>query len=99
MALIKKLVLKRIYLPSYTFGTLYIDGEYFGYTLEPPWQNNKKNVSCIPSGTYKIIPAKHKNYVAYEVLDVSERKHIKIHIGNWISDTTGCILLGFKADL
>ena len=35
-------------------GKLYLNGEFYGHTLELPWQSNKKSVSCIPKGVYEV---------------------------------------------
>ncbi len=37
-----------------TQGRLYIDGEFVCHTLENPWLNNERRVSCIPGGTYEL---------------------------------------------
>lgn len=67
------------------------------YTLENPWLNNKRYVSCIPKGDYHVAPFsgnKYKN--VYEVIDVEGRSHILFHAGNIEMDTKGCILPGLK---
>jgi hypothetical protein len=64
-------------------------------TLERPWVNNARNVSCIPTGEYKVVPhngARFKN--CYRLEDVPGRTAILIHKGNRIKDTEGCILVG-----
>ena len=64
-------------------------------TLELPWRNNERMVSCIPLGTYDVIPrtsAKFKNHLY--VTDVPNRSFILIHQGNYHSDILGCILVG-----
>ena len=77
-----------------TKGLLIIDNEFFCYTLEPAWLNNKKN-SCIPVGKYKL-----KSHISpsfgecFKVHSVPDRTDILIHVGNNIDDTSGCILLG-----
>ena len=68
-------------------------------TLELPWKDNENNVSCIPEGTYKlrVRPASesHKfNYDHIEVLGVPGRDKILIHIGNYLRNTDGCVLVG-----
>ncbi len=37
-----------------TIGSLMMDGEIFCYTLELPWRENRKNISCIPIGDYEV---------------------------------------------
>lgn len=80
-----------------TIGELTIDGNTFA-TLELPWLNNLKIVSCIPPGVYccKQIESPSRGRV-YEVMDVEGRDHILIHIGNFPRDTEGCILIGMQA--
>ena len=69
-------------------------------TLEPPWRNNRANVSCIPSGTYTVTylarsgSGKYKD--CYWVRAVDSRSAILIHKGNVVSDTMGCILPGTR---
>jgi hypothetical protein len=84
-----------------TLGTLYLyDGPRLVYkckTLELPWKNNQRNVSCIPKGTYKarIVPNSPSfNYTHIDVLDVPNRTFIKIHRGNFYHQILGCILVG-----
>lgn len=71
-------------------------------TLELPWFNNKPNVSCIPTGTYKCkqgFSARFKK-ILYQVLNVPNRSGVLFHSGNYASifgkegNTKGCILLG-----
>ena len=66
-------------------------------TMELPWRDNQRNVSCIPSGTYQV--RKHvspKFGETFHVLDVPGRSEILIHTGNYNRDTLGCILPGAK---
>ena len=46
--------LTRTYFPDGTNGKLKCDGEFICYTIELPWKNNEKRVSCIPVGKYFI---------------------------------------------
>lgn len=81
---------------SGTFGVVRINGEAFCVSLELPWKDNQKNISCIPAGTYtckRRYSAKHKTYL-YGVQNVPGRGDIEIHVGNTIADILGCILLG-----
>lgn len=80
-----------------TFG--FIDtGERVYYTLELPWLNNARNMSCIPEGEYQCdyIPSSSsgKYRSVYHVKDVQDRSGILIHAGNLPEQTKGCILLG-----
>lgn len=78
-----------------TVGVLIINGELHSYTLELPWRDNQRNVSCIPAGIYNCRPAvspRFRNVI--EVCGVPGRSHILIHAGNTARDTEGCILVG-----
>ncbi len=80
-----------------TLGTLHIEGINHKpiYTLENPWKNNERNISCIPVGEYKcelFSGVKHKN--CFQVCDVKDREYILFHVGNYEKDTNGCILVG-----
>ncbi len=69
------------------------------YTLELSWRENKNDISCIPEGTYKVIPHNseaHPN--TYEITNVPNREAILIHIGNYPSDFRGCIGIGLGVD-
>jgi hypothetical protein len=85
-----------------TLGILYdhFKGVPLAVTLELPWRNNEKCVSCIPSGSYTISlhdPPKHGQCLS--VHSVPGRTNILIHKGNTLEDTEGCILLGKLFDL
>lgn len=78
-----------------TFGVLVIDNKPVCVTCEDPWNNNQRQISCIPAGVYqcsKFNGQKYKN--VWQVLDVPNRDAILIHNGNDIKDTMGCILVG-----
>lgn len=105
------LTLKRLNLtPNYTEGELYVNGVYFCKTLEDTnrdlnkngqFDNNEKKVygeTCIPYGKYKVIlsySSKFKRELP-EILEVPDFQGIRIHRGNKISDTLGCVLCGEK---
>ena len=78
-----------------TIGRLTCNGEHF-YTVERPWLDNKQNVSCIPTGYYKLVrvdsPKFGKN--TWEIVDVTGRSHILIHAGNTAADVIGCVAIG-----
>jgi hypothetical protein len=86
---------KTPFCPYGTFGILTV-GNFRCYTVERPWENNKRNVSCIPEGTYEIELCHHHrgDYPTYEILDVPGRSLIKIDIANIMLDVVGCIGIG-----
>ena len=75
------------------FGQLYVDGEYFCDTLE-------NTDYAIPTGFYRLRVTMSPRFRIYlPLLDgVIGRSGIRIHAGNTIQDTEGCILVG-EADL
>ena len=55
-----------------TFGKLTLPSGYSCFTAELPYRDNKKDISCIPKGLYKIIPRQATNkfkYSHYKVLE------------------------------
>jgi hypothetical protein len=94
-----------------TEGMLVTEG-FFCKTLELPWRNNKKGMSCIPAGEYIVKIRQSPKYGSiYWVTKVPDRTWILIHPGNVAGDITkinpntetnfkshvnGCILLGKK---
>lgn len=48
-------IARQFYGKEATVGYLIVDGEPVSYTLELPWKNNGKDVSCIPPATYSGI--------------------------------------------
>jgi len=81
-----------------TFGTLSdAGGLLLCHTCELPWNDNKPETSCIPSGFYNCIPHNspaHPN--TWEVTGVPNRSEILIHNGNIIEESKGCILVGMN---
>ena len=83
-----------------TLGRLVIQGVELK-TLELPWRDNKKQISCIPAGTYICKPRTSDKYKRhFHVLSVPNRSYILIHAGNTNAHTLGCILVGLsRADI
>jgi|TARA_R110002110_G_scaffold61387_1_gene172386 hypothetical protein len=82
-----------------TLGKLFLNGEMFCDTLELPYLDNQRSISCIPSGEYKVRlrTAKEsatRDYLHLLVQEVQGRSYILVHIGNYPRDTKGCILVG-----
>jgi hypothetical protein len=98
-----------------TQGELFIDGVFECYTLEDkdrkldgsmhPEEIKAKKIAaetCIPrNATHEVVlvmSPKHGRLIP-QLLGVKGFKSIQIHIGNFISDTLGCILVGQRAVL
>lgn len=81
--------------PWHTIGSMRIDGKLFCTTLEPPWKDNRVNVSCIPCGSYKAKRVQSPKFGnTFEVVDVKGRTYILFHSGVWPRHTKGCVMLG-----
>lgn len=95
-----ELKLERIFNGSdYTIGKLYIDGIYFCDTLEDVVRNPDIKIhgkTAIPFGRYKIIMNMSNRFKKRMplLLDVKGFEGIRIHSGNFASQTNGCILVG-----
>lgn len=69
-------------------------------TLERPWKDNAKGLSCIPEGRYIVKrETTPKHGLTWHVLDVPGRDAILIHPGNTEKDVEGCILLGIECGI
>ena len=93
------LLLRDTFSDKSTIGELFIDGERFCDTLELPYRDNQRSISCIPTGSYKVrlrYPRESatRNYLHLLVQDVKDRSFILFHRGNSAKDTRGCILVG-----
>ena len=93
------LLIRDTFTKESTIGRLFINGESFCDTLENPWLDNQRNISCIPEGQYKVRlrlarESATRNYLHLLVQDVPNRSYILFHRGNTAKDTSGCILVG-----
>lgn len=81
-----------------TMGYLAIDGKVICYTLELPLEDNLNNISCIPTGTYNgVLRYDKTDGWRIQLENVPNRTGIQIHMGNYTSQTKGCILVGTNA--
>ena len=93
------LLIRDTFTENSTIGRLFINGESFCDTLENPYINNERNISCIPEGQYKVrlrLPRESatRDYLQLLVQVVPNRSYIIFHVGNKPSHTKGCILVG-----
>ncbi len=89
------LTLERSYLQHCVIGELHVPGFHTFATIERPWLDNERNISCIPEGIYDCVPhngTKFKN--VWRLKNVPDRSAILIHVGNYASDVHGCIAVG-----
>ena len=74
------------------FGVMDREGQPFCVTIELPWKNNQKEISCIPEGEYLCERfLRSSGQETFLVLNVPNRDGILIHTANTISDLRGCI--------
>ncbi|WP_195375186.1 MULTISPECIES: DUF5675 family protein [Parabacteroides] len=100
-----EMTLKRIEKqPDYTVGELFINGVYLCDTLEPTWRDigwgrpDRKVAghTAIPDGRYPVVVTQSPKFKRWLplLLHVPQAEGIRIHAGNSVADTTGCILPG-----
>lgn len=76
-------------------GAMILEGEAICLTLERPWLGNRRNVSCIPVGSYECERVLSSRFGwTFRVNDVPNRSDILFHTGNRIRDSKGCICVG-----
>lgn len=98
------LLVRKYEAPDCILGQLFVFDDtkmrlFTCFTLELPYRNNAKNVSCIPMGKYRMTPIQHNKFGhCLRLVSVKDRSGILIHAGNYPIDTKGCILpgLGFS---
>jgi hypothetical protein len=99
LAAINLLIIRDTFTKESTIGELFLNGERICDTLENPYINNERNISCIPEGRYKVRlrlarESATRDYLHLLVQDVPNRDYILFHRGNSAKDTSGCILVG-----
>ncbi len=87
------LCLERTYHAGGTNGSLTLDGKEICKTIELPWRDNRRNVSCIPEGRYRLgLYPSRKFGLNLLVQDVPGRSGILIHpANNAAAELRGCI--------
>lgn len=102
------LLIRDNYTLNSTTGKLYLNGRYFGYTLEDVSRGENIKIpgeTCIPEGTYKvkssisrrfkrIMPMIYNQTNGYELVNKGiSFKGLRLHGGNRSKDTHGCVLI------
>lgn len=75
--------------------------EDIAWSLELPWNDNKQNISCLPSGLYRFSIVEESGTFKYPHLwieDTPGRSGIKVHVVNYVTQLRGCIALGDEFD-
>ena len=87
------LVLNRTYFPEGTQGVLEWNGTLVCYTIELPWLENQRRISCIPEGEYILQPRFSPKFGWHlHLMNVPGRDLILIHPANDAKkELLGCI--------
>ena len=101
--MINLLLIRNTFSKKSTVGELFLNGERICDTLENSWQDNQRNISCIPEGVYPVrlrLPRESatRDYLHLLVQEVPNRDWILFHRGNTAKDTSGCILVGLGTE-
>ncbi len=94
-------LIRDTFTPAETLGKLYIDRKYFCDTLEPPVVPNAQHPKgAIPEGWYKVQLTRSPKFGRLLPLlyYVPGFEGIRIHSGNNRDHTSGCILVGERAE-
>lgn len=81
--MIMELLLERDYHPEATDGILSCEERFLCFTIELPWRENRRLVSCIPEGRYRLVlrfSERHRWHLMLK--DVPGRTLILIHKAN-----------------
>lgn len=95
----RKIQIFRTPKPNCTIGSGYVYYDtkiiYKFKTLELPWKNNERRVSCIPVGIYKAKKHQSPKFgQSFWLQNVPGRSEVLVHPGNFTSQILGCILPG-----
>jgi hypothetical protein len=88
-----ELKLVRCYHPRGTNGILYLGLTKICYTIELPWRNNERRISCIPEGRYALTKRYTPRFGHHLwVQQVPGRTSILVHAFNdALAESKGCI--------
>ncbi len=93
----KMVILRHWYTDYDTSGTMLIDGDFFGYTLEDPVVLGTKiyGQTCIPAGLYQVVVDYSPRFKRDmpRLLNVPSFSGVRIHGGNTHKNTLGCPLV------
>lgn len=83
---------------EFTIGRLCVDGEPECWVLEDPVRDGPKvpGATAIPAGSYKVVRDYSNRFKRrmLHVLGVPGFEGVRIHAGNTVHDTEGCLLVG-----
>ncbi len=95
--MIKLRLVRKPTTPTFTEGDLYVNGEWWAYTLEDALRTGPKihGKTAIPAGKYPIAATMSTRFgkVMTEIQSVPGFKGVRIHQGLSADDTLGCVLI------
>lgn len=94
--------IRRVYLATETLGSFFVNDVMICKTMELPLRDNRRSVSCIPEGVYRVIkqpPKESRPYPYFRLPEVPGRSGILIHRITYVSGLKGCIGVGKFKDL
>jgi hypothetical protein len=85
--------LQRSYFAAGTNGTLFSSDLFICFTIELPWRENQRSISCIPEDRYELITRTSEKFKNHFLLkNVTDRSLILIHPANDSKrELRGCI--------
>lgn len=85
--------LERKYFSDGTNGSLWSGSQLICHTIELPWRDNQRKISCIPEGKYPLrLYQSMKFGTVLMVTDVLNRQDILFHpANNAMDELQGCI--------
>ena len=96
---------------GYRAGKLYINGEYFAFTIEDEDRGltqthslelikkiKKYGITAIPTGRYRVTMTYSTRFKRYmlQILDVPGFEGIRIHVANTAMDVEGCVGVAYE---
>lgn len=83
----------RKYHPQGTNGEIFHEGKLICYSIELPWKENSRGISCIPEGKYLLVKRYSQKFNWHlHITDVKGRSLILIHPANdAVKELNGCI--------
>lgn len=76
-------------------GEFWHNSKLICFSVEKPWKNNQRRISCIPDGEYEMVflpnGSKTFQYPCFLLKSVPNRSGIMIHRANRESQLLGCI--------
>lgn len=93
-------LIREIFNPKNTIGSLFVDGEDFCWTLEDvvrPAGEKVPGKTAIPYGRYEVVLNHSPKFgrIMPRLLNVPMFNGVLIHKGNDDTDTAGCVLVGY----